>query len=77
MGIIQCSREEGQWLAHSLRAGRLGPVPACVQPLQIGLDTGNEAKGTSVMEMWRSDSKKRENHWTEQGACHSVESIFI
>lgn len=48
-------KNRGQWLAHSLRTGRLGLVPACVQPLPVGLNTGNEAKWTPV-EVGRSDS---------------------
>lgn len=39
---------EGQRLTHSLRTGRLGLVPACVQPLPVGLNAGNEAKWTPV-----------------------------
>lgn len=45
---LQCARTGGQWLAHSLRTGRLGRVPACVQPLPVGLDAWNEANWTPV-----------------------------
>lgn len=47
-GSIQCARTGGQSVAHSLRTGWLGPVPACVQPLPVGLNAGNEAKWTPV-----------------------------
>lgn len=56
-GVYSVHKQGGQWLAHSLRTGRLGPVPACVQPLPVGLNAGNEAKRTPV-EVGRSDSKK-------------------
>lgn len=67
-GSIQCARTGGQWLAHSLRTGRLWPVPACVQPLPVGLDAGNEAKWTPV-EVGRSDSKKWGEYGGKQEAC--------
>ena len=55
-GVYTVCKNGGQWLAHSLRTGRLGPVPACVQPLPEGFNAGNEAKWTPV-EVGRSESK--------------------
>lgn len=66
-GCIQCATTGGQWLAHSLRTWRLGPVPPCVQPLPVMLNAGNEAKWTPV-EVGRSDSKK----WGEYGGKQEV-----
>ena len=60
MGCIQCARTGGQWLAHSLRTGRLGPVPACVQPLPVGLNAGNEANWTPA-EVGDQTVRSREN----------------
>lgn len=54
---VQCARKRGQCLAHSLRTRRLGRVPARVQPLPVGLNTGNEAKWMPV-EVGTSESKK-------------------
>lgn len=67
-GCIRCARTGGQCLAHSLRTGRLGLVPACVQPLPVGLDAGNEAKWTPV-EVGRSDNKKWGEYGGKQEAC--------
>lgn len=55
-------------MAHSLRTGRLGPVPAWVQPLPVGLNTGNEAKWTPV-EVGRSDNKMWGEYGRKQEAC--------
>lgn len=45
-GVYTVSKYIGYWLAHSLRAGRMGPVPACFKPLPVGFNTGYEAKRT-------------------------------
>lgn len=55
-------------MAHSQRTGRLGPVPACVRPLPVGLDAGNEAKWAPV-EVGRSESKKWGEYGGKQEAC--------
>lgn len=49
-GGVNCVQEwgGGQRLAHSLRTGGSGPVPACVQPLPVGFNAGNEAKWAPV-----------------------------
>jgi len=63
-GGVYCVQEGGggggggqQLLAHSLRSGGSRPVPACVRPLPVGFNAGNEAKWCPV-EVGRSDSKK-------------------
>lgn len=68
-GCIQCATTGGQWLAHSLRTCRLGPVPPCVQPLPVMLNAGNEAKWTPV-EVGRSDSEKWGEYEGKQEVCH-------
>lgn len=47
-GVYTVCKNRGQRLAHSLRTGRLGLVPACVQPLPEGLNAGNEPMWTPV-----------------------------
>lgn len=51
-------KKRGQRLAHSLRTGGVGSVPACVQPLPVILNAGNEAKWSPV-EAGRSNGKKK------------------
>lgn len=47
-GLYSVQEYKGQSLAHSLRTGQLWPVPACVQPIPVGPNTGNEANWAPV-----------------------------